>query len=93
MDKDLPGEDVDKCEQLHMIQHLEQLNRDQMDLWTQLTSRIHQLNLKEIMVWQWIGQAGISGQHGELFSATMKQWHEEYYDDYISDGFTPTRKP
>ena len=93
LDKDLPGEDVDKFEQPRMIQHPEQLNRDQMDLWTQLTFRIHQLSLKEIKVWQWIGQAGISGQHGELFSAIMKQWCEEYCDDYISDGFTPTRKP
>ena len=76
-----------------MIQHPEQLNRDQMGLWTQLTSRIHQLNLKETKVWQLIGQVGILGQHGELFSATTKQWHEEYYDDYISDGFTPIRKP
>ena len=58
LDKDLPGEDVDKFEQPRMIQHPEQLNRDQMGLWTQLTSRIHQLSLKEIKVWQWIGQAG-----------------------------------
>ena len=76
MDKDLPGEDVDKFEQPRMIQHPEQLNRDQMDLWTQLTSRIHQLSLKEIKVWQWTGQAGILDRHGERFSAITRQWHE-----------------
>ena len=93
LDKDLLEEDVDKCEQPHMIQHLEHRNHDQMDPWTQLMFLINQPSMKEIKVWQWIGQAGISGQHDELFSAIMKQWREECYDDCISDGFTPTRKP
>ena len=69
-----------------------------MELLTSMMYQMEELNHrypqpKKTPAWKAIGQAGILVRRGEHYSGTTRRFQEEYFDDYIFDGFTPTRRP